>query len=118
MSETDPNSDITPDVRVEVSRVNASGSIGWKCQSRSRRLDVGHADHLGPLVSFVGNEFAELGRRHRHWHASQIGEPHLHLGIGKAGIYLPVDLVDDLGRRSFWRADPVPRAGLVARDKL
>src|SRR5258707_13926443 len=84
----------------------------------SCRLEVGHANHLGPLVSFVGNEFAELGRRHRHWHAAQIGEPRLHPGIGKAGIYLLVDLADDLGRRAFWRADSVPRAGLVARDKL
>jgi len=31
------------------------------------RPDVGHADHLGPLFSFVGDEFAIFGRRERNY---------------------------------------------------
>jgi hypothetical protein len=30
----------------------------------SLRLDVGRPDHLGPLLGFFSNEFAEVGERH------------------------------------------------------
>src|SRR5262249_1290433 len=48
----------------------------------------------------------------------KIGELRLHLGIGKARVDLPVELVDDLGRRALWYARAVPRAHLVALDRL
>ena len=38
---------------------NISGS-----QSALLRLDVGRPDHLAPLLSFVGDELAEVGGRH------------------------------------------------------
>jgi hypothetical protein len=39
-------------------------------------------------------------------------------GIGKARIDLPIDFVDDFGRRAHWRAHAVPRTHLVARYGL
>jgi hypothetical protein len=43
----------------------------------SLRLDVGRPDHLGPLLGFFSNEFAEVGERHRHRHAAEVGKARL-----------------------------------------
>ena len=50
--------------------------------------------------------------------AAQLGQPRLHLGIGEANVDLPVEFVDDLGRRVSGRADAIPSACLVARHEL
>jgi len=39
----------------------------------SFRLDVGRSDHLGPLLGFIGNQPAEVGRRASKHHAAQVG---------------------------------------------
>ncbi len=55
---------------------------------------------------------------HDHGLGSQIGEFLLHLRIAQHGIYLCIELVDDV-RRGFGRgADAVPDDGLIARHKL
>jgi hypothetical protein len=43
----------------------------------SRWFDVGRPDHLGPLIGFVGDEFAEAGRRQRKHRATEVGDPRL-----------------------------------------
>lgn len=61
------------------------------------RLDVGSPDHLGPLLSFFGDELRKVGGRAAKHRAVQVGKPRLDLGIGEAGIDLLVELVDNLG---------------------
>src|SRR5438132_1452826 len=84
----------------------------------SFRLDVCRPDHLAPLLGFVSDKAAKVGRRHRHWRASQVSEPRLDLMIGESGVDLLVELLDDLGRRGLWCADAGPGARLVARHEL
>src|SRR5215472_12288930 len=50
----------------------------------SLRLDVGRPDHLGPFLGFVGVELTEIGGREREHVATEIGNPRLHIGVGKA----------------------------------
>ena len=53
----------------------------------SLRLDVRRLDHLAPLLGFVGDELAEVGRRVIDIGSSaQVGKPRLHLGIGEAAL--------------------------------
>src|SRR5258705_9078385 len=58
------------------------------------RFDICKLDHLGPFLGFVGDEFAEVGRRTPKYRAVQVGKPRLDLGISKAGVDLPVEYVD------------------------
>ena len=74
------------------------------------RLDVDCLDHFAPLLGFVGDELAEIGRGQRKHSAAEVGEPRLQLRIGKARI--------DLDSHTLWRAHAVPRGHLVACDKL
>ena len=50
------------------------------------RLDVGCSDHFTPLLRFVGDELAEVGRRAGEPGTGQLSEPRLHLRIGKPRI--------------------------------
>jgi len=70
------------------------------------RLDVGRADHLGPLRCFRRHEVSEIGRRPGHRDGPEIAEPSHHPRIGKSGIDLPVELVDD--RSDVPRGAPSP----------
>jgi len=63
----------------------------------SFRFDVGCADHLGPLLGFLGEELGEIGRSARKRYSAQIGKPGFESRIGEAGIGLPVELIDDFG---------------------
>src|SRR5262249_12888406 len=60
---------------------------------RSLRLDVGAAEHVGPLLGISCDELAEVGRRARQHRAAQVGNARLHLGIGERHIDLLVELV-------------------------
>src|SRR6516225_3260753 len=82
------------------------------------RLDVGCPDHLGPLLGFVGDQLAEVGRGAGKHRAAQVGEPRLHLGVVESRVDLFVQLVDDLGRRGLRYAEAVPITPLVARQEL
>src|SRR5262245_25908117 len=82
------------------------------------RLDVGRADHLGPLLGFVSDEFPKLYGREREPVATQIAKPRLDLRVGEAGVDLLIELVDDLDRRGLRGTDAEPSARLVARHEL
>src|SRR5262249_36238409 len=84
----------------------------------SVRLDVEGLDHLAPLLGFIGDVFSEVrGRAHKR-RTAQVSKPRFRVAVGEYHIDLPVELVDDLGGRSLWRAHAVPRTDLVAWDKL
>src|SRR5262245_56325076 len=59
-------------------------------------LDVGRPDHLAPFLGFIGDEFPERGRCHRHRVNTQAGKPRLYEGISRNGVDLLVELVDHL----------------------
>src|SRR5262245_27907111 len=84
----------------------------------SLRLDVGRADHLGPLLGFVGNELAEVGRRACERVATRLSHPCFDLRIGERGVGLLVELVDDFSGRARRRAEPEPDARFIARHEL
>ena len=50
--------------------------------------------------------------------ASKRGEPGPELGVGECGVDLPVQGLDDVGRRVHGRAEAKPDGGLVARHEL
>src|SRR5215468_11576057 len=79
------------------------------------RLYVGRPDHLRPLLGFVSDEFAEVGGRHRHWHAAQLGEPRLEFGICKARVDLSVEPIDDVNRRALGHANAMKCDRLITR---
>src|SRR5262245_26572815 len=85
---------------------------------RSLRLDIGGADHLAPLLSFVRHQPTEVGGRADSWCATQIGEPRLDLMIGESGVHFVVELLDDFGRSGLRRADAGPGARLVTRQEF
>src|SRR5215471_6342703 len=62
--------------------------------------------YLGPFFRLVRHEPAE------------VGEPRLDARIGKGGINLAVEPVDDRGRRPLRRVDAAKIARLVARHEL
>src|SRR5260370_38840670 len=78
-------------------------------------LGARELDYLAPLRAFVGDEPAELGRRARQRRAAKLQDARFDLGIGKAGGDLLVQLLDDVSRRAFGRADAGPGAGLEPR---
>src|SRR5215470_6520337 len=86
----------------------------WPRSCGSLGLNVGGTDHFAPLLGLICDELGEVGGRHRHRHAANVGEPCLNLGIGEARIELSVELIDDLGRRALRCADAVPGARLIA----
>src|SRR4029077_10313701 len=65
----------------------------------SLRLEAGALDDLAPLLDFLGDELAEVGRCTRQHGAAEVAEPCLHLGIDQRRVDLVVELLDDLGRR-------------------
>src|SRR5689334_303681 len=87
----------------------ARGSIG---------LGTGEFDNLAPLFGFYGDEPAEVGGRAWKCSGAPLGEPRLHLGIGKGRVDLRVELVNDLGRRVARRADAGPEAKFIARHEF
>src|SRR5262249_32854491 len=70
------------------------------------------------LLGFVGDELATVSGRERDHVATEVGKPRLDLGIGEASVDLLVQYVDDFDRRALGRADAVPNAPPVAREKL
>ncbi len=65
-------------------RLSVAQTVTPSCRQASLRLDVGGSDDLGPLLSFGGEEFAELNRCERQRGAAQIGKARLDFGIGDA----------------------------------
>ena len=94
------------------------GSPKSPCNRKSLRLDARRLDDRGPLRGFVGDQPGELGARHRHRQASELGEPRLQPGVGERRLDLAGEPVDDLGRRAARDADAGPVRHLVARQRL
>src|SRR5262249_441571 len=90
----------------------------WPRLRRSLRLDARELHHLAPLLGLICDELSKVGGRERKHIATDVGKLRLQLGIGERGVDLPVELVDDLGRRIFGRAEAIHRACLVAWDEL
>src|SRR5436309_15563421 len=81
----------------------------------SVRLDARKPDDLCPLLGFVGDELAEIGRRACQHHPAEIQKPRLDLRIEEARIDLLVKPIYDLGGGVPGRADAGPDAGLITR---
>src|SRR5215831_16596924 len=111
----------SPHVRFAPKATNRSSSCDRSRSAMRRHMQcsnstaIGGSDHLCPLLGFFGDELAKVGGREREHVATQIGEPRLDLMIGKSGVYLLVELLDDLGWRGLRCADAGPGARLVAR---
>src|ERR1700676_1170465 len=84
----------------------------------SLRLDVRELHHLAPLFGFLDDELSKVGGRACKRRGAQFGDSCPQPWIGWSRVYLPVELVDDLGWRALGRADAVERAGLVARYEV
>ena len=77
---------ITPSAR-PASAISLNGRL-WNFRPPLRLfwLDVGRPDHLAPLLGFRGNEFLEVGWRHRHWDAAEFGKTGLDLPSARAPL--------------------------------
>src|SRR5262245_57317207 len=83
----------------------------------SVRFDAHELHHLAPLLRFVGDELAEVGRGAGKHRAAQLRKSRLHLGIVESRVDLLVELVDDFGRRGLRCAEAVPNTPLVPRQE-
>src|SRR5262249_37848821 len=81
-------------------------------------LDACELNHLAPLLSFLSDELAEVGRRAWKCGGAPLGKPRVHFGIGEGRIDLFVEPVNNLRRRVFRRADACPEARLIARHEF
>src|SRR5262249_41564802 len=72
---------------------------------------------IAPLLRFVGDKLAEVGRRTLKDRYAQGGKPRLDLGISEGGIDFLVELVDDLGRRLLGNASRWPRSRAEIRRR-
>src|SRR5262245_35462773 len=86
--------------------------------SASVRLDASELDHFAPFVCFVGHEFSEGGRCHRHRLSSQSKKPRFDNRISKGRVDPIVELVDDRHWCVFGRAEPIPTNCLISRHEL
>jgi hypothetical protein len=68
------------------------------------RLDVREFYHLRPFVGFIGNERAELVRRHRLRFDIEAEQFRFDIGIADGGVDAGIELLDNLGGRSLWSA--------------
>src|SRR5262249_24932308 len=70
--------------RLPRQRFSATGVTEyWIGTAASVGLDVCGPDHLGPFLGFLGDELPEVGGRAGKDSVAHIGDPRLHLGIGK-----------------------------------
>src|SRR5215472_2076572 len=90
----------------------------WHGVRESVRLRTREFHHLCPLLGFVSDELAELGRRSRQRRAAEVSETGLDLRVVESRVDLLIELVDDLSRRGLRYADAEPNTYLVARHEL
>jgi hypothetical protein len=82
----------------------------------SFRPDAGKPDHLAPLLDFIGYELSKVGGGARKHRSSQIGKAFLHVGIGKSGIDLLVELLNNVCGRGFGHDDPIPASRMMSGE--
>src|SRR5215472_5049415 len=85
---------------------------------RSVRLRAGELDYFGPLLGFFRDALSVLAGRQRKHLAAKLGKACLDRRVGEGDVDLPVERVDDFGRRVLRRADAGPRARLETRHKV
>ena len=85
---------------------------------RSVRLCARELDYFGPLLGFFRDALSVLARRQRKHLAAKLGKACLDCRVGEGGIDLPVERVDDFGRRVLRRADTGPRVRLETRHEV
>ena len=82
------------------------------------RFDIGRPNHLGPFFGFLNDKLAEIVGRARHLDAAQIGDPCFHIRIDQGRVDLLVEDLDDIGGRALRCGDSVPRALLIAFNRV
>src|SRR5262245_23469272 len=85
---------------------------------RSLGLCARELDYFAPFLGIVSDELAEVGDRAGKYHAPNVGEPRLQLGISEPRIDLAIELINDLGRRVFGRTEANPLARLETRHEI
>src|SRR6516162_5356198 len=80
-------------------------SAGWPF---SLRLDAYRFHDRSPLLGFGGDKFSKFGGCHRYWHVAQLRKLCLQAGIGKTGIDLLVQPLNDFDGDALGRANPQP----------
>src|SRR3954462_2427010 len=78
----------------------------------SIRLSAREFHDLLPFFGFRGDERTEFRGRACQCRATEVGKLSLYLGIGKAGVDLTVERLDDIGGRVARRPDAIPLTGL------
>src|SRR6266436_10096881 len=73
-------------------------------------------DHLGPFLSIVDDELAELGPGRRHGRAAEVGKARLQARVREHSVECRIQLIDDFERRSAWHDYSIPQAGLESLD--
>src|SRR6516225_68165 len=90
----------------------------WNILGGLLRFDVGGTYHLAPLLGFICDELAEVGRRAGKCAGSEFGDSRLDLKIGKSSVNFLVELEHDFGGYIFRRGDTEPRIGLITRQEF
>ena len=80
--------------------------------ARSLRPETGELDHPAPLLNLGCHMVAELRGSEDFWRSGDFRQPRLDGRVHQPGIDLAIKLLDDLGWRTPWRADPYPYARL------
>src|SRR4051812_11664538 len=94
-----------PEVQSRViAAIRGTGDYGMSGPG-SVLLEASKLHHLGPLLSFVGDELSEVRDRAKERLAAEIGHPCLHRGIRQRQVDFSIEPLDDLGRRSLGSTD-------------
>src|SRR5258708_2030277 len=75
----------------------------------SIRLDISGADHFTPLLDFISDELAKIGRRAGKYRRAQVGQPRFEFGVHESGVDFHIELVDDVGGSVPWCTEAEPR---------
>ena len=73
------------------------GVIECQPRLRSLRLETGELDNLRPLLSFLGDEFGEVGDRARKRFTTKVSHPPFHRRVGECCVDLAIEPFDSLG---------------------
>src|SRR5262249_26756113 len=84
----------------------------------SIRLSARELHYLAPLLGLVHEELVEVGGAAGKQRGAELGEALLRDRIGEDRVGRLVELLDDVGGRALRHAEAVPRARLVAGQKL
>src|SRR5262245_44604452 len=81
-------------------------------------LDGRELDYLGPLLSFIDNELAEVGGREGILSATFVGRPRHYFEIGESSLDFSIQPIHEFGGRILGRAYAEPGTCLVAHHEI